>query len=176
MSQQTRIRNWIKAAEVNGWRVGTIKGLKLRLACSLTGCKGHRTIDLNNPGEVPAPCDLGHVKGYSRRTFDEYTGLVAELALRRRRLGLDQIDLNDAMGMADGYISKLESFARVASTPTLQLWCETLGVRFTVTPAPLPDATRRAIEQRKDKPDDEQHAFVKGDRSEWKSTKRAMTG
>ena len=162
----TGAKQWIKGAEANGWRVGQISGLRLKLVCGLHGCTGHRLIDLSDMGEPPAPCDLQHARGYSRRVFDGYTALVEELAQRRRRLGLDQTDLNDAMGMADGYISKLESYARIASTPTLQTWCDTLGVRFTISPAPLPDATLRAIERRQAAPYNPKRARSKHDRQQ----------
>ena len=112
-------------------------------------------------GEVPEPCQLLHRKRYSPEVFGAYERLVAELRRRRRSLGLDQADVNAAMGMADGYIAKLESFARVAPFPTLQLWATTLGLNITATPTALPDATIRAIEARKAMPYDEQKARFK---------------
>lgn len=144
-------RRWIKEAQGQGWRVASVAGLSLRLECTKHGCDGCKVLPLDNLGQVPEPCDRPHVANYSRQTFQQYETLVDELRRRRRQLGLDQADLNSAMGMTEGYVNKLESMARVAQFPTLQLWAEALGLSITTSPAPLPDATMRAIEHRQTK-------------------------
>jgi transcriptional regulator with XRE-family HTH domain len=145
-------RDWIKAAEGQGWRVASVSGAVLRLHCDKPGCPGEMVLPLDNLGPVPDGCTLGHVGGHSRAAFASYQVLVEELRRRRRSLGLDQQDLTAAMGVPDGYVSKLESFARIASPPTLLLWAQALGLYVTTSPAPLPPATLRAIEQRQGKP------------------------
>jgi len=157
-------RHWIKQAEQNGWRLASVSGARLRLLCSKQGCEGSHTVSLDLLGPPPPPCDLPHVQGYARQTFDHYERLVDELRSKRRRLGMNQDDLNAAMGMADGYVNKLESLARVATFPTLQLWAQTLGLAITTTPAPLPSATTRTIEDRKDRPYQPNQARYKHDR------------
>ncbi|TNE43429.1 MAG: hypothetical protein EP341_11445 [Sphingomonadales bacterium] len=152
------LRNWIKGAERNGWRVDGAAGLEMRLRCSCIGCDGAKLLPLDNLGPIPEPCALPHDGMHARKVFDEYRALVEHLRRRRRSLGLDQQDLNDAMGLADGHLNKLESFARVAAPPTLLLWCQSLGLQLTVTPAPLPAATARAIEARQSRPYQEQQA------------------
>jgi hypothetical protein len=132
--------------------VASVSGLTMRLQCSKHGCDGCRVLPLDNLGPVPDPCDLPHRGNHARQTFQQYESLVDELRRRRRQLGLDQGDLNSAMGVADGYMNKLESLARVATFPTLQLWAQSLGLSITTAPAPLPAATLRAIENRTAKP------------------------
>lgn len=142
------VKRWIKQAEQAGWRVSNVTATELRLACSKQGCKGHLVVSLNNPGPAPDPCQLEHVAGYSAAAFDDYRALVAILAKRRRALGLDQQDLNAILGMADGYVAKLESFARVATLPTLQLWAQCLGLELTASRTNLPPQTAAAIQRR----------------------------
>lgn len=143
---------WIKDSEAAGWRVSSITGSRIRLACSKAGCLGHIAAALDGLPSVPGPCALPHVGQWSATTFAQYQTLVDELRRRRRQLGLDQGDINHAAGLADGYVNKLEAFAKIASMPTLQLWAATLGLSITTAPAPLPPATTRAIENRAGNP------------------------
>jgi transcriptional regulator with XRE-family HTH domain len=83
-----------------------------------------------------------------------YRGLVDRFRKRRIALGLDQADVTEAAGMTEGYIAKLESFARLASPPMLDLWAQTLGLKLKPVPAPLPPATRAAIANRSATPYD----------------------
>jgi len=155
---------WISEAEKAGWRVRSANGSVLHLKCSCQGCPGEIKLPLANLGDLPGPCDLPHKGQYSRQTFDRYVAIVDELRRRRRLLGLSQEDLTDATGLIHGHINKLESHSRTAQFPTLQLWAETLGVRITLTPVPLPPATARAIEYRTARPYDEGKARYKHDR------------
>lgn len=152
---------WISEAQKAGWRVRAASGSVLHLRCACQGCPGENKLPLANLGEVPGPCKLPHKGKYARQTFQKYEHLVAELRRRRRLLGLSQEDVTAATGLIDGHINKLESFARTAQFPTLQLWAETLGVTITLTPAPLPPATSRAIEHRAARPYDEAKANYK---------------
>lgn len=145
-------RLWFKQVEKKGWRVSSVSGLVLNLSCNKLGCDGCLTLPLANLGPTPPPCSEPHEGQYSAHIFEEYSTLVKEMVRRRCSLGLDQADLNNAMGVADGYISKLESFARIATFPTLILWAQTLGLSLVGAPAPLPAATLRAIEHRQAKP------------------------
>jgi len=157
-------RHWIKEAQRQGWRVASVSGLNMRLQCDKYGCDGSKMLPLDNLGPVPEPCNRPHVANYARQTFEQYETLVDELRRRRRQLGLDQADLNSAMGVTDGYVNKLESVARVATFPTLQLWAQSLGLSLTTCPAPLPAATMRAIEHRQAKPYMPTQARFKHDR------------
>ena len=145
-------KEWIKAAELAGWRVKSASCRELVLMCGKPGCKGRKVLPLDNLGPELAPCSLAHVGPYSAKVFGEYVGLVDQLRRRRRALGLSQEDITAAAGMTDGYINKLEALDRAASLPMLQLWAETLGLVITTTPAPLPAATLRALEYRKATP------------------------
>jgi transcriptional regulator with XRE-family HTH domain len=156
-----QIKRWIKEAEKAGWRVSGVHGPELRLSCSCYGCTGSLSVSIANAGPVPEPCQRPHVKNYSRDTFAHYQSLVEELRRRRRALGLDQIDANAALGLSDGHLSKLESFARIASPPMLLLWAQGLGLSITTTPAPLPPATVKAIQDRAGRPYQEQQARFK---------------
>lgn len=89
---------------------------------------------------------------------------MADLARRRVQLGLSQPDIDAAIGWPDGYCAKLESLARVSSPPTLLLWCDALGLQVVTVPAPMPEATRRAIEQRIAAPYRHDQARFKHDR------------
>lgn len=142
------VKDWIRQAERNGWRVSSVQSLTISLRCEKQGCPGHMELPLDNLGPVPDPCDLPHRKLYAARTFNLYEELVAELVRRRRSLGLSQEDVCAAAALADGHIAKLEAFHRIAQMPTLQLWADTLGVSLTLSPAPLPSATIRAIDDR----------------------------
>ncbi|WP_039983723.1 helix-turn-helix domain-containing protein [Tritonibacter mobilis] len=157
-------QRWIRDAQARGWRVSWVRGKSLHIACDKQGCPGCKTLPLDNLGPVPEPCELPHKGQVAAPVFDEYETLVEELRRRRRQLGLDQGDLGNAMGVADGYVNKLEAFARVPTFPTLQLWAASLGLHLTTSAAPLPNATIRAIEQRAAKPYAPEQARFKHDR------------
>lgn len=84
----------------------------------------------------------------------DYQEIVSSFRKRRVDLQLSQEDLNDAAGMTDGYVAKLESFARMASPAMLCLWAQSLGLRIAVLPDVLPNATRAAIANRATDPYD----------------------
>ncbi|WP_298852230.1 helix-turn-helix domain-containing protein [uncultured Ruegeria sp.] len=144
--------NISKALRERGWRIASIKGTEMHLQCAKVGCLKTTKVSLAEPVELPAPCTEKHFNGYDAQTFELYLTLVGTLRDRRSALGLSQEDLTAAMGIADGYVNKLESIARVAAFPMLQLWAQTLGLSITTTPAPLPPATTRAIEARESRP------------------------
>lgn len=145
-------REWIKQAEASGWRVSSVQGRTMTLCCNRQGCSGSMVLPLDNLGLPPEPCEMPHSGQYARSTMDSYQSLIAEFIRRRRSLGLDQVDLCAAIGLGDGHISKLEGLHKIASPPTLLLWAQSLGLSLTTVPAPLPPATIRAIENRKDRP------------------------
>lgn len=148
----TEVKRWIGSAERAGWRVAYVTATEIRLACAKHGCQGALTVSLNNPGPAPDPCGREHVQGYSAAAFEDYKALVGLLIQRRMALGLDQADLNAILGLADGYVAKLESFARVTTIPTVQLWAQALGLAITTTRAPLPAVTAAAIQRRAHSP------------------------
>ncbi len=145
-------KQWVKLAERNGWRVIDVSGKEVRLGCECIGCTNTLVVPLANPGPEPSPCNRPHEAGYAVQTFDGYRDLVKELRRRRLSLGLSQFEVNAAAGLGDGHLNKLEAFTKVASPPTLILWCESLGLRLSVTPAKLPPSTVAAIENRKNNP------------------------
>lgn len=124
----------------------------MTLACQCTGCPGRLTLPLQNLGPIPEPCDKPHISGMGRAAFASYETLVSELVRRRCQIGLAQADVDDAAGLTSGHVAKWESFAKVASPPSLLLWAQTLGLQITTAPAPLPAATIRAIDDRQAKP------------------------
>tara|TARA_R110002110_G_scaffold26572_7_gene97483 strand:- start:3253 stop:3765 length:513 start_codon:yes stop_codon:yes gene_type:complete len=143
---------WIKEAQAAGWRVASSRDRTLFLSCSREGCKGAQSIDLGKLGPAPEPCTLDHDKQYAKKVYDQYKSLVGELVKKRRALGLSQEDINAAAGMAEAHLNKLESFARTAQFPTMQLWAETLGLEITLAASILPPATVRAIDRRVSNP------------------------
>lgn len=144
--------DWIRKAERAGWRVAQVKPASLVLRCQCQGCPGRIVVHLDAMGSPPDPCDLEHVNGYAKPVFEQYEELVDALRRRRKLLGLDQTDLCAACGLADGHISSLESYRKVASPPTMFLWAQALGLRLSLAPQALPAATTRAIESRKGRP------------------------
>lgn len=148
------LNRWISRAASSGWRFERASGQMLTLRCSKQGCEGRHVVSLLDLGDPPPPCKEAHVGQYSRATYGDYRALVAKLRDRRRALSLSQEDVGDAAGLGDGHINKLEAFHRTAQMPTLQLWAQTLGLSIDLVPAPLPDATRRAIEGRAARPYD----------------------
>ena len=143
---------WIKEAQSAGWRVTSSRDHTLHLTCSCLGCPGKLSLLLDDLGPAPAPCDLPHVGQYGAPAYDQYKALVAQLVRKRRALGMSQEDINAAAGMAEAHLNKLESFARTAQFPTMQLWAETLGLEITLAASILPPATVRAIDRRVSKP------------------------
>jgi hypothetical protein len=113
------------------------------------GCRNGLILELAYLPENIPTCDWDHAGGYSREAFDRYAVFVAELRRRRMDLGLDQMDLGAAMGMADGYVNKLESFARVASHSTLLLWAQSVGLELVGHSGALPAATLEVVERRR---------------------------
>lgn len=158
------VRDWIKAAQTAGWVVKSVKGHTITLGCACHGCHGARSYLLESLDTAPPRCDLPHVNGYARPAFDQYSVLVDELRRRRMDIGLDQMDLGEAMGVPDGYVNKMESFARTASPVMLLLWAQSLGLELTSRPVALPPATIKAIQDRQSRPYDPKHARMKHDR------------
>lgn len=125
--------------------VDAIDCLQIVLHCACMGCRNELVVSIVTLPSDLTPCNRHHVKGYAGHAFAGYAALVATLRRRRMDIGLDQMDLGSAMGMADGYVNKLESFARIASLDTLSLWMQALGLELTSDPAALPVATFNQI-------------------------------
>lgn len=146
------VREWISAAQSNGWRVSHVTPDDIYLRCSAKNCASANQASLFDLGPVPKVCRAKHNPGRPRPVFARYKEIVDEMRRRRLQLGLSQEDVNAAMGMADGYVNKLEVHERFGTFATVQLWADTLGLILTTAPAPLPPATLRAIERRKGNP------------------------
>lgn len=145
-------RQWVKAAQANGWLVAGSSGQLIRLQCACVGCPGAVSVPMAALGAPPGPCGLDHVAGYAAPVYEGYQALIAELRRRRLVLGLSQEDIDAAAGWAPGYTAKAESHAKTLTPPTLQLWAQTVGLRITTTPAALPAATIAAINGRRSHP------------------------
>jgi len=65
-------------------------------------------------------------------TAATYPDLLHILAERRRELGVSQRALDDALGVADGYVGKLEVGMRNLGPMSMQALLEALGVRILV--------------------------------------------
>jgi hypothetical protein len=139
---------WIKAARAAGWRESKPDGPVMLLRCAVQGCPGALSLPLDNLGPPPDPCKLEHVGQYAGPAFATYADLIRHLIAKRKSIGISQEDVAAAAGLADGHISKLESFDRIAQFPTLQLWAHTIGLEITTRPIALPPATVRTIERR----------------------------
>ena len=148
-------------AEANGWRVASAGHGQLELSCTKIGCPSRIMRDLDEPGDIPAACPRIHHSSYGSTAFEIYRQDVLDLKARRLALGLSQIDVNDALGLTDGHISKLEAFERIGSYATMRYWFTALGWQMTKTPAPMAPAIVRAIEHRKAKPFDYGKANLK---------------
>ncbi|MFY0633669.1 MAG: helix-turn-helix transcriptional regulator [Vannielia sp.] len=144
--------HWIKLSEKAGWRVAKVTASSIYLRCQCVGCPGHVSAPLGGLGQPPGPCNRDHDNRHARPVYDQYRELVHALRRRRLLLGLDQADLCAACGLADGHIAKLESFKKTASPPTLFYWASALGLQLALAPQELPQATLRAIDNRKGRP------------------------
>ncbi|WP_120636037.1 helix-turn-helix domain-containing protein [Ruegeria sp. EL01] len=156
--------HWIKEAKKAGWKVDGTEGICLRLRCMKASCDNSITVPLENLGPVPEPCDRPHFGQFGADAFKSYKNLVDRLVTLRKRLGMNQDDLNAAMGVAEGYVNKLESFHRFPSYPMMMLWMECLGLEEDHKPCALPKASIRAIEGRKSNPYQPNQARHKYDR------------
>jgi hypothetical protein len=146
------LKAWEAQARAAGWVVQALAGGRLRLACGCPGCDVERTVCADHLPAAPAPCEGPHAAGAGPAALDCYQAVTASLARRRRALGLSQADLDSVLGVADGYIAKLEARHRITSPPVLFYWAEALGLRFEVVPVPLHPATQRAIDARSGNP------------------------
>lgn len=76
--------------------------------------------------------------GHGLRTAANYYELVELLRMRRIRLGLPQLEVDQIAGFQDGYCGKLEkplsSYGRHARWQILEYWMETLGVQIVLLP------------------------------------------
>ena len=93
----------------------------LHLSWLCQGYPSNLTRSIDNLGTTPESRAPDHHGQYGMPTFNHYKELAADLRRKRRALGISQEDLNDAGGLADGHIAKLEPFARAAQFPTFQL-------------------------------------------------------
>ncbi|WP_367998033.1 helix-turn-helix domain-containing protein [Shimia thalassica] len=137
--------DWGERARRNGWLIRKSSENLLHLRCSKCGCDGEAVLRADYSALVPEPCQGPHNRGYGAPVFVPFRALVEELRRRRRTLGLSQVDLEAAGGFADGHISKLESFAKIPTQETLDLWMKTLGLEFFVQAIPLPAKTLAVI-------------------------------
>tara|TARA_R100000935_G_C2838899_1_gene169843 strand:+ start:3776 stop:4330 length:555 start_codon:yes stop_codon:yes gene_type:complete len=145
------VREWFRRAKAAGWLVQAINGRRVTMQCACIGCRNRLTLRFADLSTDLGRCDWPHVLGYSREAFDQYAALVDVLRRRRMALGLDQMDLGAVMGMADGYVNKLESFARIASPSTLLLWLQAVGLELTGCPAALPPLPLNAVANRQNR-------------------------
>ncbi len=59
----------------------------------------------------------------------KYEQLVKQLIIRRHALGLTQADVAETMGMrTPQHLGRLEGMQIIAQPPTLERWCNALGV------------------------------------------------
>jgi hypothetical protein len=76
--------------------------------------------------------------GYDLQTAKSYYELVELLRMRRIRLGLPQLEVDQIAGFQDGYCGKLErplsSYGRHARWTILEYWMETLDVQIALLP------------------------------------------
>ena len=72
-------QRWIRETEARGWRVVWIRGKTLHATCDMPGCKGCKTLPLDNLGPVPEPCELPHKGKVAASVFAYYEDLVKEL-------------------------------------------------------------------------------------------------
>ncbi|WP_375173381.1 helix-turn-helix domain-containing protein [Pseudooceanicola sp.] len=142
------IGDLIKAATKAGWLVDTTSGGEVVLSCSCPGCPGRKRLPVDNLGPVPSPCDLEHIAGAAPHVWAQYETLVGEFRRRRRQLGLDQGDVANAMGVADGYVGKLEAMHRIPRPDLVWIWAETLGLGIVLEPTELPEATREILRRK----------------------------
>lgn len=152
LTDPAAVRDWIRSAKVAGWVVQAIDGRRVIMQCACVGCHNRLTLRFADLSADLDRCDWPHVRGYGRDAFDQYAALVDVLRRRRMALGLDQMGLGAAMGMADGYVNKLESFARIASPITLLLWAQSVGQELTSRPIALPQVTLDPIDHRQSAP------------------------
>lgn len=145
-------KHWVKMAEGQGWRLNGVDARSATLICSKQGCKARHSVFLDNLPDHVAPCDLPHAMEYAAPVFASYQELIGVMRDRRRSLSLSQSDIDDASGLGDGHTAKIESFARVATFPTLGLLSQTLGLELILRPSKLPDATLSTIEHRQKTP------------------------
>ena len=157
-------RTWLKKSQENGWRLAGVTARECVLQCSAHGCSNEKHFLLDTLGQAPTPCEREHVNGYGKPAYDDYTKIVLELQRRRTQIGINQDDLDTALGVADGYIAKLESGARTPSPVTLIMWAQAVGVEIHFKPAILPPATLKVIEQRQTRPYEINQARFKHDR------------
>ena len=152
MSWAMQFKQWISAAQEAGWAVKSVSASDLTLVCNRTGCTCEQLHDLNALGDPPKSCECPHNGRLSEKSYTEYEVLLGELSRRRRLLGLNQDDLGSAMGVADGYVGKMEAMHKFPSIPMLQLWAQTLGVDIILKPIALPPPTIRAMDRRRAEP------------------------
>lgn len=59
----------------------------------------------------------------------KYPELVRQLVIRRHALGLKQSDVAELMGVTTPqHVGRLEGMIVIAKGPTLERWCDALGV------------------------------------------------
>jgi transcriptional regulator with XRE-family HTH domain len=63
-----------------------------------------------------------------------YRVLIAKLVDRRRALGISQIELDDLIGVSDGYVAKWERLLKIPTPYFFTLWAHALGVTLDVVP------------------------------------------
>lgn len=141
--------DWIKKAELAGWRLDSVKGGSVVLACSKLGCTGRASASLDDLGNIPEPCAEQHRGNYGKTVYQDYAAIVTKLRQRRQAVGMSQEELTDATGLADGHINKLEAYHRTAQLPTLQLWARALGYEIALSPCELPAKSRAIISGRR---------------------------
>lgn len=96
--------------------------------------------------DSPAPTILGMATNYGE--------LIDLIVLRRKELGLSQIDLDDLSGLQSGYTGKIEAWrhpraGRGLGAVSLPLVLETLGLRIALVAEEPPAAVLRCGETRR---------------------------
>jgi len=63
-----------------------------------------------------------------------YATLIAELADRRRMLGISQESLDARLGVSEGMVSRWEQGVKLPGAFFFVCWAEALGIRITTIP------------------------------------------
>lgn len=136
-------RRFLKEVQGAGWLIEQASAEAVLARCPRPGC--NLTVAFKPEVQVQPACKTGPDMTESPvNTFDDVLALLVQL---RDALGLNILETEECVGLAQGHLAKIESAARLPNFQTVIDIASAFGIQFVARRGPLPARTIAVISE-----------------------------